>query len=99
MLFTAHLAPLHPDAHTIYEDNRGARRAPLEHSLMDVHAAGRGERERERAGGVGKTKIEVGVSYSFHYCKLNCSFCFIGERVISKQKEMKTILLLYKHCA
>lgn len=47
LLFTAHLAPLHPDTHTIYEDNRRARRALLEHSLMDVHGAGRGETERE----------------------------------------------------
>lgn len=46
LLFTAHLAPLHPDTHTIYEDNRRARRAPLEHSLMDVHGAW-GETERE----------------------------------------------------
>ncbi|CAB1453662.1 unnamed protein product [Pleuronectes platessa] len=38
-------APLHPDTHTIYEDNRRACRAPLEHSLMDVHGATRGEKE------------------------------------------------------
>lgn len=32
------------------------------------------ERRSEReAGRVGKTKNDVGVSYSFHYCKLNCS--------------------------
>ncbi len=47
LLFTAHLAPLHPDTHTIYEDNRRARCAPLEHSLMDVHGAERGKREKE----------------------------------------------------
>lgn len=35
LLFTAHLAPLHPDTHTIYEDNRQARCALLKHSLMD----------------------------------------------------------------
>lgn len=57
LLFTAHLAPLHPDTHTIYEDNRRARRAPLEHSLMDVHGAAREGRE----GREGKTKIEVTV--------------------------------------
>lgn len=50
LLFTAHLAPLHPDTHTIYEDNRRARRAPLEHSLMDVHRAAREEREGREGG-------------------------------------------------
>lgn len=68
LLFTAHLAPLHADTHTIYEDNRWTRCAPLEHSLMDVHGARRGEGERE-AEREGKTKIEVRVPYNFHYCK------------------------------
>lgn len=36
LLFTAHLAPLHPDTHAIYEDNCQTRHAPLKHSLMDV---------------------------------------------------------------
>lgn len=83
MLFTAHLAPLHPDTHTIYEDNRRACCAPLEHSLMDVHAPTRGERERERGRqgrSVRSTKIKVRVSYSFHYCKLNHSLSFIREK-------------------
>lgn len=45
LLFTAHLAPLHPDTHTIYEDNRRARRALLEQSLMDVQWGREGGRE------------------------------------------------------
>lgn len=49
-------APGH--THTIYEDNRRARCARLEHSLMDVHVARRGA--REGGGRVWKTKIEVG---------------------------------------
>lgn len=67
LLFTAHLAPLHPDTHAIYEDNSRTCRAPLEHSLMDVHAAGRGGRRGGReAGRARMTKIEAGVSNSFH---------------------------------
>ena len=66
LLFTAHLAPLHPDTHTIYEDNRRTHRAPLEHSLMDVHVAGRGEKARGRQEErIWKAKIEVGISCSF----------------------------------
>lgn len=97
MLFTAHLAPLHPDTHTIYEDNRWTRRAPLEHSLMDVHGSRRGEGEREAERGR-KTKIEVRVSYSFHYCKLNYLLRFIREKVISKQWIIE-IILSYKQYA
>lgn len=69
LLFTAHLAPLHPDTHTIYEDNRRARCALLEHSLMD----GCETRGRQAT----KTMNEVRVSYSFHYCKLKC---LLGNR-------------------
>lgn len=62
LLFTAHLAPLHPDTHTIYEDNRRARLAPLKHSLMDVHGAWRGERERVRGrqGESGRQRLRSG---------------------------------------
>lgn len=52
MLFTAHLAPLHPDTHAIYEDNCRTCRAPLEHSLMDVRRARKkGQREEARVEG------------------------------------------------
>lgn len=60
LLFTAHLAPLHPDTHTIYEDNRQARCAPLEHSLMDVQGAGRGKRARGRLGESGRQRLRSG---------------------------------------
>lgn len=67
------LALLHADNHTIYEDNRQARHALLEHSLMDVHGARGEELEQEGGRRVWKTKNEVWVAYSFHYCKLNYS--------------------------
>lgn len=62
LLFTAHLAPLHPDTHTIYEDNRWACCALLEHSLMDVQGAGRGEMEREGGRKSQETKEHGGRS-------------------------------------
>lgn len=51
LLFTAHLALLHPDTHTIYEDNRRAGCALLEHSLMDgCEARGRQADEDDEWG-------------------------------------------------
>lgn len=51
LLFTAHLAPLHSDTHTIYEDNRRARCALLEHLLMDgCEARGRQADEDDEWG-------------------------------------------------